>query len=58
VFTTFSQNLNPAIHKKASDLSTTEIRVKFWLRYRSPEHLFNSELFGNVLNKRQKMAGE
>lgn len=48
----------PTIHRQVGHLSNTDIQVKFCLRAKSPEHLFNSELFENFLNKREKMAGK
>lgn len=56
VFTTLSQNVKLTIHRKAGHFSNTKTWVKFCLRPKSPEHLFNRELFGNILNKRQKVA--
>lgn len=38
----------PTIHREAGHLSNTDIKVKFCLRVKSPEHLFNSELFEDL----------
>lgn len=38
----------PTIHREVGHLSNTDIKVKFCLRVKSPEHLFNSELFEDL----------
>lgn len=48
----------PTTHREVGHLSNTDIKVKFFLRARSPEHLFNNELFENLLNKREKKTLE